>query len=179
MAIRIKAPSIESRVAFDRCVDDIALSMVSLRRLEAVRDERIQEVRAEWDPACNQQIERIKALSLLAEKYAEEHRAELLPGKIKSCDTALAIFGFRTGMPQLKLLSKWTWEKVLAALKGDSAMRELFVRPKEEVDKAALISAGAVRQNLGDTSLSAFGCKVVQEETFYIEPKEKPSQEAA
>lgn len=176
MSIRIKAPCIESAAQFQRVIDDIALATVQLRKLEATRDAKLQAIRTEWEPTCIQQVDRIKALGLMAEKYAAEHRDELFPGKAKSADTPLATYGFRTGMPSLKLLSKWSWEKVLQILEQFQMLS--FVRTKLEVDKDAIIREA--RDGLiSGRQLSDIGVKLVQNEAFYIEPKEKPAEAAA
>ncbi|QYM80255.1 host-nuclease inhibitor Gam family protein [Horticoccus luteus] len=168
---RLKAPSLSSRIEFDRCVDDLARTTVALRKLEARRDEKIQAVRAEWEPGVREAGARVEALTLLVEKYAEEHRDELLPGKAKSAETALAFFGFRLGQPTLKLLNRsWTWEKVVEVL--DARHLLTFIRMRREPDKDAL------KQQLDAEQLAAVGCRVDQAETFFVEPKEQSSTEA-
>lgn len=163
---RIKAPSIATREEFERIVNEIATHSVEIRRKEAQRDESLQRTRAVFAPGLQQLSERRQLLALAAEKYAEEHREELLPGKAKSAETSLATFGFRTGMPTLKTLAKWTWEKVLAAI--TVAKREEFIRREPEVNKEALHAA----HNAGER-LEPLGVRVAQEESFFIEPKER------
>lgn len=168
---RLKAPSLSSRIEFDRCIDDLARTTVALRRLEARRDEKIQAVRAEWEPSVREATARVESLTLLVEKYAEEHRSELLPGKIKSGETALAIFGFRLGQPTLKLLGRsWNWEKVMDALSARGLTT--FIRTKREPDKEGM------KQHLTAEQLATVGCHVDQAETFFVEPKEQPTAEA-
>jgi len=168
---RLKAPCLSSRLEFERCIDDLARTTVALRRLEARRDEQLQKVRTDYDPAVSEAAARVASLTLIAEKYAEEHRAELLPGKEKSAQTALAIFGFRLGPPTLKLLSRqWSWEKVLEALKERKLTA--LIRVKHEPDKDAM------KAQLDAGQLAAVGCRSVQDDAFFVEPKEQPSEEA-
>jgi phage host-nuclease inhibitor protein Gam len=172
---RVKAPALASRLEFERMVDEVARFTVLLREAEAERDASIQIARDLHAPKCAALASELKVHVLAAEKYATEHRAELLPGKSKTAETPLAMWGFRTGMPQLKLLSKWTWEKVLEKL--DGSIWGGFIRVKREVDKAGILAAATKR---GDSSfteygtpLSDFGLKVAQEETFFVEAKDK------
>jgi phage host-nuclease inhibitor protein Gam len=179
---RIKLPTLKSREDFTAAVDESARLTVEIRKIEAARDAKVQAVQAlfgEQIPALQAQC---NALVAQAEKYAEEHREELLPGKLKSHDTALATFGFRTGMPALKLLSKWSWEKVLEQLRTSNGL-DCFIRNKPEVDKAKIIVAtnegllsfpgltAEKEEAVYQLPLSDLGVKIVQDETFYIEPK--------
>jgi phage host-nuclease inhibitor protein Gam len=168
MATRIKAPTLKSRAEFDAVVDRLAAATVDLRKQEAARDQVLQDVRAEYEPAIVRLTAEIDAMALTLEKYADANRDELLPGKAKSGETALATFGFRFGNPTLKLLSKsWNWDKVVAELKKRALVH--FVRTAEEPDKEAL------RQKLTPEQLAGVGCRVTQSETFYVEPKERAS----
>lgn len=167
---RIKAPSLSSRTEFDHAVDEIARLTVELRKQEARRDARLQTIRDEYEPACVALGQQIKGLTLAAEKFADERRDELFSGKTKSAETNLALFGFRKGNPTLKLLSKaWTWERVVETLEALKLTR--FIRRKDpEPDKDAL------KQELDDAALAKVGCRVEQSETFFIEPKEQPTE---
>ncbi|HRI83183.1 MAG TPA: host-nuclease inhibitor Gam family protein, partial [Opitutaceae bacterium] len=134
---RIKAPSIATRVDFDAAIDALARNEVSLRIAEARRDAKIQDVREQFEGEIVSLTEMRDALALATEKYAREHRDEVLPGKLKSAETPLATFGFRLGQPTLKLLNRqWSWEKVMEALtaRGLAAL----IRTKREPDKEAL-----------------------------------------
>ena len=169
---RIKAPTIKSRIEFDVTIDELARATVKLREAQAKRDEQIQSIRDMYAPACNVFAEQVQGLALAAEKYAEEHRDELFVGKVKSAETALAVFGFRLGQPTLKTLSKaWTWERVLEALIERGLKR--FVRTKQEPDKEAL------KQHMSAEELAGVGCRIDQTETFFIEPKDRATEDAA
>jgi phage host-nuclease inhibitor protein Gam len=186
MTKRIKLPSLKSREDFIRAVDEAARCTVELRKIEAAHDANIQAVQTIFGDQMQALQAECNALVAQAEKYAVEHRDELLLGKLKSDETPLATFGFRTGMPALKLLSKWTWEKVLDALNAVSLRQ--FIRNKPEVDKAAIIAATdkgvitvAYREEDGihkggvevfyHYAAADLGIRVAQDETFYIEPK--------
>lgn len=169
---RLKAPSLTTRLEFERCVDDLTRTTVAIRNLEARRDEEIQRVRVEWQRSIAEAEARVKTLTLIAEKFATEHRDELFPGKEKSAQTTLATYGFRLGNQQLKTLSRVTWEKVLAEL--DRRRFRRWIRVKKEVAKDAMLAA-AKRSTRTLAVLLELGVKVVQEETFFVEPKDKPA----
>ncbi|HEY1791534.1 MAG TPA: host-nuclease inhibitor Gam family protein [Opitutaceae bacterium] len=175
MSKRIKDGCLTTRTDFERVIDQICVQSNDLQSWEALRDAELQRVRENHDEGARAIVASIKALRILAEQYATEHREELLPDKAKSATTALATYGFRLGMPALKTLSKKTWAKVLVALKADRAMTR-FIRTKEEVDKAKLIAAATMPAakpgSLSSAALSELGCRVAQEESFFIEPKD-------
>jgi phage host-nuclease inhibitor protein Gam len=174
---RLKAPQLKSREDFTAAVDEAARLTVEIREIEAERDSKLQTVQSIFGEQIQPLQVRCNALVAEAERYAEEHREELLPGKLKSDATPLATLGFRTGMPQLKTLPKWTWEKVLAAL-GLNPRLSGYIRSKPEVDKAAIIAntkdgtlSYQTEVSEGEVQISYLGLRVVQEETFFIEPK--------
>lgn len=159
-----KAKSIETRAKFDEAVDCIARLQVQIAAVKAKRDKRIQalneEFKAELEPLEDKRDLQLK----LAEEFAEENRAELFPKGLKSTETTHAVFGFRIGQPTLKVLSKkWTWDKVVEALKAKYAGR--CGRTKEEPDKDAL------RNELTDAELAEVGVRVDQEDRFFVEPR--------
>lgn len=172
MPTRIKAPTLKSRSEFEAIVNTLSSATVDLRKLEAKRDAKLQVVREEHEPAIGALKDEIDAMALTLEKYASENRDDLMPGKVKSGETALATYGFRFGNPTLKLLSKsWSWEKVVKELKA--RLLTGYIRTTEEPDKEAL------RQRLNPEQLAGVGCRVTQSETFYVEPKDQASDSRA
>jgi phage host-nuclease inhibitor protein Gam len=162
---RIKIESFASRHEFEAALDQVALCTAELRSSEAELDLQIQSVKQNFAPTLAAYQAKIVSLAARCEKYATEHRAELLPDekKAKSLETPLCRWGFRTGMPALKLLSKMSWEKVILQIKKLHGWQ--FLRQTFEVDKQALLTAQTT------APLSDYGVKVVQEESFFIEPK--------
>jgi len=154
---------IATRAEFECVLDNIANGQLERDALVLERDNEIMQLREEFDPKINALNERMNALVLRAERYATIHR-ETLFGKLKSAASALTAYGFRLGMPTLKLLSKkWNWEQVLEALKAKGLTQ--FVVVKEAPDKDAM------KIQLADADLAAVGCRVDQSETFFVEPK--------
>ena len=172
MASRIKAPTLKTRLEFETVIDGLARATVAHRKATARRDARLQAVREEHESDIAAIQESIDALALTAEKYADENRDELMPGKVKSAETSLATYGFRFGNPTLKVLSKsWTWERVVKELEG--RLLAHFIRTTKEPDKEAM------RLRLTPEQLAGVGCRVTQSETFYIEPKNQASDSRA
>ena len=174
MSTRIKAPSLKTRAEFDTAVDELARLTVELRRAEARRDTKIQVVRDELEPACVAIKDQITGLALVAEKFAEAHREELLPGKIKSAETPLAVFGFRLGQPTLLLLNKkCSWAGVVLAAKS-LGLGQLIRKSEEEPNKDAIKAA-----KLSDATLAQLGVRINQSESFFVEPKERAEERGA
>ena len=172
MTSRLKATSFSTRAEFTSALDEIAGLQVELRTIEAERDNEIQAVRDMFARDLEKRTAKLKSLIVLADKYAETHRDELFPTKLKSAETPLANYGFRIGNPTLCLLNrKWSWEGVLNAVKA--AFRGQYVRTTEAVDKDAL------KRDLSPEQLATIGCRIDQAETFYVEAKEQPTKQAA
>lgn len=78
---------------------------------------------------------------------------------------------FRLGNPTLKTLNKaWTWDRVLETL--ESMKLTHFIRVKTEVDKDAL------KTKANPAQLAAVGCRIDQDETFFVEPKDTATKAA-
>lgn len=161
---RVKSTGFETRGEFNQALDDVASMSVELRKMEADRDAELQAVQEAYNDDILDVRKKIKGLVAQAEKYALSHRAELLPPGKKGGETSLALFGFRTGNPALVLLNKkWTWEEVINALKSMSLTE--FIVTKQAADKDAL------KARLNDVELAAIGCRIEQDEAFWVEPK--------
>jgi phage host-nuclease inhibitor protein Gam len=163
MSSRLKSTaSIESKAQFDATVDEIVKLQLDREQFVTERDRLIASVQEDHNPEIERIGTEIAAKLVLCEKFATVHRESLF-AKLKSAASSLAIYGFRTGNPKLVLLNrKWKWDDVTAALKAKE--RTDLIRRKEEADKDAL-------KKLSDEELAGFGCRIDQDETFFIEPK--------
>jgi len=95
-----------------------------------------------------------------------EASPDQFPKGIKSLALAAGTLGFRTGTPKLALLSRaWNWEKVLTQAQR---LIPAFIRSKPELDKEAILSQRD--EEILQYAIKACGMKVVQDESFYIEP---------
>ena len=111
------------------------------------------------------------------QSFATENQAELFSKK-KSLDMAHGVIGFRTGTPKLKTLKGFTWASALQLVKE---FLPGYVRKTEEVAKDKLLADRdmdvRVKDGAGEVKLSQemtrCGIQVVQDETFYVEPKKE------
>jgi phage host-nuclease inhibitor protein Gam len=124
----------------------------------------INAARAKYEPQITAYCHEINDDFEACQRWAEANPSAFVPRK--SLDLMHGVLGFRTGQPRLKLLSGTTWNRVLELL----ALNRLtdFIRQKQEPDKERIL---AERETLTDELLKRIGVKVVQDETFYIEPK--------
>lgn len=111
--------------------------------------------------------------------YATENQLELFSKK-KSLEMVHGTIGFRTGTPKLKTLKGFTWTSALQLVKE---FLPGFVRTAEEIAKDRLLSerdSDVIKPGdpLGPgvplrEVMVKCGITVVQEETFFVEPKKE------
>lgn len=185
---RIKAPTLPDEKSFVALIDHAARTQTQIAVIVARRERAIQRVQASYAVELEPLEADLKQAVSLAEKYAQEHRDELLPKDRKSAETSLATFGFRLGNPTVRLIGKIKEETVLAML----VVRKLFafVRTKQELDKDRILSCYRKSDGvlvLADASEdkperviapAALGLSIKQKETFYIEPKVESGETA-
>ena len=147
---------------------EFALNTSKLKTIEGKMEESIQRVR---DKYAND-IERLKAAKECAfdklHAYAETNREDLFSKK-KSRDLTFSVIGFRTGTPKVNKGRGLTWPKILKSMKDKGLS---LLRVKEEIDKDKIITMRndeALMKVLKDE----YDIEVVQDETFFIEPKEE------
>ena len=165
-----RLPAVRSRAEMENLVGDIASFKNEEQALKAEMDKRIQEVRTSYEESLARLADEINLRMPAAEEWARANPAEF--GKLRSIDMTHAEVGWRTGQPQLKTRSGWTWDRVLERLEA-FAQYAGFIRVKKEVDKQAIIAA---RENLLPGDFEQMGVRVIQEESFYVDPKLTPVQ---
>lgn len=111
--------------------------------------------------------------------YATENQPELFSKK-KSLEMVHGTIGFRTGTPKLKTLKGFTWASALHLVKE---FLPTFIRITEEIDKSRLLSErDSEALKLGELPgegvplrevMAKCGISVVQDETFFVEPKKE------
>lgn len=163
--IKLKAPTIQTREEMEALVGDIARLKSFQQKTTAIMDQRITEVRAEYEQQLSDAERDLAPMVESVRAWAEANPEAF--GKLKSLDLLHGVIGWRVGQPTLKTLSGWTWDRVLEKLKS-AATYAGFVRVKEEVDKASIL---AQRENLLPEDLRRMGVRISQEEAFFIEPK--------
>ena len=125
---------------------------------------RIREKYAEQLAALN--AAKDKSFEVL-QAFAVENRDELFCKK-KSVESAHGVFGFRTGTPKLKNLKDFTWAAVTNLCKE---LLPSYIRISEELAKDKLLADRELPKVA--EYFPKIGVQVVQEETFYVEPKKE------
>lgn len=172
---RIKNPIADpASIDIEACVAHIADLKNAERYLCSEMDAEINEARARYDrensllsdPHAKLGLieirKRIGTETVRAQLWAEANRERF--AKKKSIELTHGRIGFRIGTPKLALVAKWTWKKVLAALQG-MRWTYRFTRIVEEIDKEAILAS-----KLDPATLAQVGVKIVQEESFFVEP---------
>lgn len=167
MSKRIKLQSNPlTRAEVESLVADIATAANTKRAINTQIDEQILAIRKEHEAGLAAAETEIKNKSALVQSWAEANPEAF--GKLKSLRLAFGTIGFRTGTPKLKTLSGWTFARVLERLLALPWGRA-YVRVAEDIDREALIAASR-QGNLTDAELREAGCRVAQDESFFIEP---------
>ena len=160
----------------------------------AKNDAQIQKISAEIELQCAKIREKYqdKLAALTTEKdaafetlqsFAQENQAELFQKK-KSLEMAHGTIGFRTGTPKLKTLKGFTWASALQLAK--KFLPNTYIRQTEEIAKDRLLAdrdleetevydtpTGDPREVTMREAMAVCGIQVVQDETFYVEPKKE------
>jgi len=163
--LKLSSPAIQTREEMEALIGKICEQTILQDALLAAMDGELKKVRENYeDELCTTQ-KSLDGNLALAQDWAEAHPSEF--GNRKSIEMLHGLVGWRTGMPKLRTLSGWNWDRVLEAIKGIPKFAKRFVRISEEVNKEAIISDWVILSG----EAREFGVRVVQDETFYVEPK--------
>lgn len=143
--------------------------IIAERETKALMDQRVKEIKDEYQAQLVDINERITPLYLRIEAWAEANLESF--GRNKSLAMLHGVIGWRTDTPSLKTRKGWTWDRVLETLGTFSPQ---FIRTKEEVDKQAILAA---RENLLDGDLKTMGVEIVQQVKFFVEPAVTPTED--
>jgi len=165
--IKLTAPIIQTRAAMEELVGEIAALTIEQRKLSAEMDRQLQAVREKFEVHLGELKKLVEEKTTVAQAWSEANPLEF--GKRKSIDFVHGQVGFRTGTPKLKPLLKWKWDMVLEAVKINFWANG-YLRTKEEVDKETLL-ADYSKATRTDLELRTLGVQVVQDESFFVEPK--------
>ncbi len=146
---------------------DYAKADARQQKITAEMDVAMTKIREKWQDELTKLAETKDNAFDILQAYAMENRDELF-SKRKSLETTHGIIGFRTGTPTLKTRKGFTWASVLEMLKE---FLPNYVRTKEEPAKDKLLA------DREDEEVAALfpkvGIAVVQDETFFVEPKKE------
>ena len=172
-----------TREAADEAFATYAKSDAQIQKINAEIELQCAKIREKYaDKLAALGDDRDKAFDVL-QSFATENQAELFTKK-KSLDMAHGTIGFRTGTPKLKTLKGFTWASALELAKQ---FLPGFIRTTSELAKDKLLaerdsehiafypsgSAGDSVLTEPSVAMSKCGIHVVQDETFYVEPKKE------
>ena len=137
------------------------------QKIQAEMDVAMTKIREKWqDELAKLQEAKDNAFDVM-QAYAVENKAELFTKK-KSLDTIHGTLGFRTGTPKLKTLKGFTWASVTNLL---AEFLPSYVRTVTEPAKDKLLADRDDEEV--QAMLPKVGVSVVQDETFFVEPKKE------
>jgi len=163
---RAKRPTgvLKTREAVEASLGEYARLVIERDALAAEMDERLRQIRVEYeDRLADLSADADVEFDMVADWAARNPEPF---GVRKSMVLTHGTIGYRTGMPKLKTKKGLTWSSVLLLL--TQLKRFEYIRTKTEPDKDKLL---ADRQKLGKDGLDEMCVRVVQDETFYLEPK--------
>lgn len=150
-----------------------------MQRITACIELQCAKIREKWQDRLLQLTEERDGAFDVLQSYATEHQSELFVKK-KSVEMTHGVIGFRTGTPKLKTLKGFTWASALQLVKK---FLPSYVRQTEEVAKDKLLADREEQEvSFGvdvkvlkpmKEAMSECGIQVVQDETFYVEPKKE------
>lgn len=157
----------------------------SINKIQAEIELQCAKVREKWQQKLGElQCERECAFDTL-QAFATENQVELFAKK-KSLEMTHGVIGFRTGTPKLKTLKGFTWASALELVK--TFLPSSYVRKVEEIAKDKLLADRDLddvqlteggqpsRETTMKEAMAKCGIQVVQDETFYVEPKREDAE---
>jgi phage host-nuclease inhibitor protein Gam len=171
-SITLPTVEIETQEELRATVADIAANMIVARQSRANMEAELAAIRARYEADLIPLDQQIETATEQVATYATQH-PDLFPKGVRSLDLVTALIGFRTGQPKVKLLKRWTPFAVLEALKAQKYLG--LIRQVEEIDKERVI-ADSRNGTLSEADLRAVGLAVIQDERFYVEPKDLEAQ---
>ena len=152
--------------AAEAVVGQIARTMLELEEISVIQERELSTIREHYRDKIADLNAFVDTAILSVRGWAEKN-SELFGNK-KSMEFTHATIGFRTGTPKLKLKSRMTWDKVFEAMKTAPGAKD-YLKIEEVIDRAGLISDR--EETHTQELLMELGIKVVQDETFYVDPK--------
>ena len=161
-----------TRDAAEQAFAEYASADARVQIINGKMDTEMTKIREKYaDELASLNEKKDKAIEIL-QVFATENKDELFSKK-KSLESAHGVIGFRTGTPKLKTLKGFTWGAVLELAKQ---FLPSYVRTSEELAKDKLL---ADRDNEEiRCEFPHIGIAVVQDETFFIEPKKENESES-
>jgi len=155
----------QTRAEMEALVREIAATTAERNRLVACLDGEIAIVKENYEAEIGDLGTVIEDKTREALAWAEANPGEF--GDKKSIEFLSGTVGWRVGNPTLKTLAGWTWDRVREKLCSTPALRNTYIRVKEEVNKEALLAD----RDIATESFRALGVRVERSESFFVDPK--------
>jgi phage host-nuclease inhibitor protein Gam len=154
-----------SREEMEEAFAQFAAAQADIDSVNADLDARMVQLRNEAAPRLASLEATKKQAFEVMQNFGLLHHDELFSKK-KSLQCTHGIIGFRIGTPKLKTRKGFTWAAVLEVAR---TILPSYIRTTEEVAKDRLLADRAI-DGMAE-KMDRCGVVVVQEETFYAEPK--------
>ncbi len=157
--------TIQTRADCDRALSRILQATLRSEALTAERDKKIADIQKEYSPRLAKAALTISTTEAELQTFYTTHRQELETDDKKSVQFEHGVLGMRapTNPGLVELNSKWTWEKIAAAVKA-AWKSKYFHKPKPPgLDKVKL------KKELTPEQLRECGMKLDTEERFFYE----------
>ena len=168
-----KTMMIETREGLELTMNVFAIRAAEFKSITAKMDVEIGSVREKYTAALTQIADDMKPLADALEEWAELH-PEAFAEK-KSLELVAGKIGYRCSPPAVKTLPKVKEESAIRLIEAEECYREKYIRMLAELDREAILASYACKE-VCDETLKRLGLRVVQTETFYIDPAETKAE---
>lgn len=162
-----------TREQYEQAFAEFAMADAKAQSLTAKMDQEMTKIREKYaDQLAELNDTKDKAFEVM-QTFAVENK-DVLFAKKKSLESAHGIIGFRTGNPKLKNLKGFTWAAVTNLCKE---FLPQYIRTTEELAKDKLLADRDIEEVAA--MFPTIGIQVVQDESFYVEPKKESDAQTA
>jgi len=164
--IKVTTTAIKTRAEADSVLGEIRSLTIQRNTALLKKEKEVVAIEERYKDTLDGIGKELEVKSELLQGWATQNPTEF--GTLKSLELTHGRIGWRTGMPKLVKQAKETWDNMVNRIRDN--LGGAFVRSVEEVDKAGIIKAHG-ESPFDPAQLRLAGVKVVQEETFFVEPK--------
>lgn len=162
-----------TREQYEQAFADFAMADAKIQSLTAKMDQEMTKIREKYADQLAELNSTKDSSFEVMQTFAVENK-DVLFVKKKSLESAHGIIGFRTGNPKLKNMKGFTWAAVTNLCKE---FLPQYIRTTEELAKDKLLADRDITEVAA--MFSTIGVQVVQEESFYVEPKKESDAQTA
>ena len=164
---KTKPTTIMNREQLESAMTERTLHWVKRAKLAAIMNQKLAEIRENYEAMFAEFDERIGAIDADIEAWGALHPAEFAPRK--SIDLLNGTIGFRTCPPAVKTLRGVRVEDAIRLIEetGDDYG---ILRVRTDLDREAILSKA---EEIGEELLKSYGLRIEQAERFFIESREE------